>query len=85
MRALSELDLLEHEVHCSHTSVVEVKNVWNFISAAPHIFKCLLCHYTYKLVLLLFSTSFAMGNFEFYENLQMSSFPVFKKKKKKKN
>jgi hypothetical protein len=45
-----------------------------------NIFKCLLCHYTYKLVLLLFSTSFAMGNFEFYEDLQ-TSFPVFKKKK----
>jgi len=67
MRSLSEVDLLEGEVHCSHTSAVEIKNVWNFISAAPYIF---------KLLLLLFSTSFAMGNLEFYGDLQMSSFPV---------
>jgi len=67
MRSWSEVDLLDREVHRSHTSAVEVKNVWNFISAAPYIF---------KLLLLLFSTSLAMGNFEFYGDLQMSSFPV---------
>lgn len=70
MRSLSEVDLLEREVHCSHTSAVEVKNVWNLVSAAPYIF---------KLLLRLFSTSFAMENLEFYGDLQMSSFPILKK------
>jgi len=39
MRSLSEVDLLEREVRCSHTSAIEVKNVWNFISAAPQHFQ----------------------------------------------
>jgi len=35
MRSLSEVDLLEREVPPSHTSAVEVKNVWNFILLPP--------------------------------------------------